>query len=200
MPRPDHKSNLTGAAIALFRKQGFAATGLNQIILASGAPKGSLYHYFPGGKEELGATAVRVAGSEVADTLREIAAQAVSFADFLSRYLHMVAGRLTESGFQEGCPIATVLLENAPESAAITTAGQAVMGEWVEIIAEVLRRDGAEAQDAQRQAAGVLAAVEGGLLMARVQGSVDGLLDLRLVVRRSPAGRAEHNRNEQERT
>lgn len=183
MARPDHRTNLTTTAIMLFRAQGFAATGLNQIVADSGAPKGSLYHYFPGGKEELGATAVEVAGVAVADALRSIAAESVSFADFLSRYLYMVAGWLEESDFSAGCPIATVLLENAPGSESITAAGQAALDDWTDIIADVLRRDAVE--DAARQARGVLAAVEGGMLMARVQRSTAVLLGLQSVLRRS---------------
>ncbi len=53
-----HKDNIVVAAMSLFRRQGYASTGLNQILQESGAPKGSLYHYFPGGKEQLGLAAV----------------------------------------------------------------------------------------------------------------------------------------------
>src|SRR5271165_4876433 len=70
MPMPaQHRQAIVRAAVALFRKQGFAATGLNEILSRSGAPKGSLYHYFPGGKAELGEAAVRQAGATVTRTL-----------------------------------------------------------------------------------------------------------------------------------
>jgi len=63
-----HKASLVRAAMRLFRRQGFASTGLQQILSASGAPKGSLYHYFPNGKEALGAAAIELS----ADDLQEI--------------------------------------------------------------------------------------------------------------------------------
>ena len=57
--RPKHRDNLIYTAARLFRQQGYAATGINDILREAGAPKGSFYHYFPGGKEELGAAAIR---------------------------------------------------------------------------------------------------------------------------------------------
>lgn len=180
--RGDHKANIIFAAITLFRRQGYAATGLQQILTQSGAPKGSLYHYFPGGKEQLAATAVRVAGTMVADTLTEIASEAVSFPDFLSRYLYMLAGWLEDSDFQDGCPIATVLLESVPGSELIADTGRSIIDDWLMIITGVLARDGLE--NPEQQARGVLAAVEGGLMLARVQRSTEYLLGLQSVLRR----------------
>jgi TetR/AcrR family transcriptional repressor of lmrAB and yxaGH operons len=181
MARTDHKANLTFAAVTLFRQQGYAATGLNQILASSRAPKGSLYHYFPGGKEELGATAVKVAGSVVAETLRRLSVESVSFADFLSKYLHMLAQWLEESEFRDGCPIATTLLECTPGSRLIEAAGRDVLQQWIDIIAQVLAAEGEPAP--QSRARGVLAATEGALLIARVQRSTAALLELRTVLR-----------------
>jgi len=179
--KADHKANLTYAAIGLFRCQGYSATGLSEILAASQAPKGSLYHYFPGGKEELGATAVEVAGAVVTETLTRLAGQSVSFADFLSKYLHMLAQWLEESEFRDGCPIATTLLECTPRSQAIEAAGRVVLQQWIDIIAGVLAAEGDP--QPQMRARGVLAAAEGALLIARVQRSTLPLLELRAVLR-----------------
>lgn len=181
MATVDHKANLTYAAIALFRRQGFAATGLKQILQESQTPKGSLYHYFPGGKEELGAEAIVVAGAIVARTLSGLARESVSFADFLSRYLYMLASWLEESDYRDGCPIATTLLECVPDSYLMRQAGEQVLADWTAIIAEVLSREGEV--DAERRAAGVLAAAEGALLISRVRRSTTVLLDLPAVLR-----------------
>lgn len=181
MAKTDHKANLTYAAITLFRRQGYAATGLQQILAESQAPKGSLYHYFPGGKEELGAAAISVSGAIVTDTLQALAAEAVSFADFLSRYLYMLASWLEESDFRDGCPIATSLLECTPQSAAITAATTRVLEDWIQVIGGVLAAEGAA--EPYRRAGGVLAAAEGALMIARVQRSTRPLLELPLVLR-----------------
>jgi len=68
-----HKENLVRTAMRLFRKQGYASTGLQQILADSGAPKGSLYHYFPGGKESLGEAAVAMAGRLIGEMLTDLA-------------------------------------------------------------------------------------------------------------------------------
>ena len=70
--RPKHRDRLVRAAAELFRQRGYAATGINDILGLAAAPKGSFYHYFPGGKEALGAEAVRYAGDRVTDTLRTL--------------------------------------------------------------------------------------------------------------------------------
>lgn len=181
MSTVDHKANLTYAAITLFRRQGFAATGLQQILAESQTPKGSLYHYFPGGKNELGAEAILVAGAIVSETLNSLARESVSFADFLSRYLYMLAGWLEDSDYCDGCPIATCLLERAPSCDLMREAGEKVLTEWISIIAGVLQREGDS--DARRRAAGVLAAAEGALLVCRVRRSTATLLELPAVLR-----------------
>ena len=67
-----HRSNILNAAVTLFRRKGYAATGLNDILQQSHAPKGSLYHYFPQGKEQLGEEAAQLAGAVVSQTLRTL--------------------------------------------------------------------------------------------------------------------------------
>src|ERR1700722_19697792 len=91
----------------LLRRQGYHATGLNQIIDESQAPKGSLYHYFPGGKEELAAEAVQQAAIHNSGRV----AMAVEAAGDTKGALRLVANaileKLKESNFQEACPIST---------------------------------------------------------------------------------------------
>ena len=111
------------AAAKLFRRQGCSATGLRDILAASGAARGSLYHHFPGGKEEIGAAAVTAAGGLVTETFVELAKVAHSPGDFLHRYTDLLVHWLEASKFRDGCPITTTLLETTPESAAISAAG-----------------------------------------------------------------------------
>jgi AcrR family transcriptional regulator len=60
---PDTRTRILDTGAELFRRQGYAATGIKQIVTAAQAPFGSIYHHFPGGKEQLGAEAIRVSGS-----------------------------------------------------------------------------------------------------------------------------------------
>ncbi|MEQ8282493.1 MAG: TetR/AcrR family transcriptional regulator [Parvibaculum sp.] len=166
-----HREKLIGSAIALFRRKGYAATGLNEILAASGAPKGSLYHYFPKGKEELGAEAVQQAGAAVTATLRQLHDTTETATAFLDAYCALLAGWVEKSGYRDGCPIATTLLETLPQSERIGAAGRAAFDEWTAIIAAVHARDGMGPEAARARAEFDLAAIEGALLLMRVRQS-----------------------------
>lgn len=167
--RAKHRGRIVRTAAMLFRRQGYAATGTNEIVAVSGAPKGSLYHYFPGGKTEIAAEAVAHAGAVVTATLKALAADKASAADAIRAYGAMLAGWFAKSGFREGCPIATTLLELAPAEEAVTTAGDAAFSGWVEIYAGALERDGASPERAVRLARTAIAAFQGALILARVR-------------------------------
>ena len=172
-----HRENLVESAVRLFRRQGYAATGLQQILAASRAPKGSLYHYFPGGKEAIGEAAVERAGELSAHTLEDLAASHGEPAAFLRAWFEQYAAWMEESDFQSGCPIATTLLETAPLSAPITRAGLGAIGRWVEIIAGLLERAGTPLDAAEREARLAICTLEGALVLARVQRSKQAILE-----------------------
>ncbi len=168
-----HKDALVRTAAELFRKQGYAATGLNEIIAVSGAPKGSLYHYFPQGKVEIGAAAVRLAGVVGEATLQSLAEAYPDAEDFILAYGTRLAERLEGSDFREGCPIATTLLELAPAELEITAAGRDALFSWAEVISRLLASLGCEPLRASRFGSFAVSAIEGALLQARVQKSAD---------------------------
>jgi TetR/AcrR family transcriptional repressor of lmrAB and yxaGH operons len=173
-----HKENLVRAAMRLFRRQGYASTGLAQILDESGAPKGSLYHYFPHGKEALGEAAVGLAAGLVRELLEQLAVRHRDPQAFLRAYARTMAGWMEESGFRSGCPIATTLLETAPASPRITAAGVRAIDGWIEVIAGVLERAGRSPREARSRAQLVVAAMEGALLLARIRGSPRPILDV----------------------
>ncbi len=175
---PKHRHAIIETATALLRRQGYAATGLNQIIAESGAPKGSLYHYFPAGKEAIGAAAVERAGQRVAGTLAELTRDAAGPGDLVRRYVSLIAGWMAASGFSDGCPIATTLLETAPASAPIREAGARAFAGWAQVFSESLQARGVAAARADRLAAMAVAAIEGALIQARVAVDRKPLLDV----------------------
>jgi TetR/AcrR family transcriptional repressor of lmrAB and yxaGH operons len=173
-----HKENLVRTAMRLFRRQGYASTGLQQIVEESGAPKGSLYHYFPSGKEALGEAAIAMAGGLIHEMLSELAARHTDPKAFLRAYCKVMAGWMEESGFRSGCPIATTLLETAPQSPTITATGQRAIDEWIDVIAGVLANDGMERREARSRAQLIIAAMEGALILSRVRCSTRPILDV----------------------
>ena len=166
---PKHRDAIVSAAAELFQRHGFSATGMNQIVERSGAPKGSLYHYFPEGKDAIGEAAIKRSGDTITVALRTIAAGSPTVGGFLSAYAGHFGAAFERSGFTRGCPLATVLLEAAPQNEAMPLAGRAALAEHAAVLAGVLQRDGFPAAVAERLGNFAIAAIEGGLLQARVE-------------------------------
>jgi TetR/AcrR family transcriptional repressor of lmrAB and yxaGH operons len=163
----DARARAVATTAKLLREQGYAATGVAQILDVSGAPKGSFYFHFPGGKEQVAAEALSLAGSEIEQGLRRLAAQAGSPAELITQFVDRQALALAESGYRDGCPIATVALEMASESPAIRTACEKIFESWIAALTEAFTPHlGARARDYAEQ---VFVAVEGALLLSRVR-------------------------------
>lgn len=169
---PKHRDKIVRAAAELFRRAGYAATGTNDVVARSGAPKGSLYHYFPGGKAEIGAAAVAYAGQRVQATLTELLARHDGdAAAAILAYGDLLVGWLDRSGYRDGCPIATVLLEVAPTESGIAAAGRAALAGWADLFAGALANRGVEAGRARDLGTLAVTLVEGSLVQARVEAS-----------------------------
>jgi len=159
----------------LLRRQGYAATGVNEIVAQSGAPRGSLYFHFPGGKEELAVAAISRAGEELTGAIEAILASGETLGSSLGRLIDALAAGLAASGYADGCPIATVTLEAASSSAAVRTAAADAFDAWLAALAARLVHAGLDRQAAARRATLVLAAIEGALILARARRTLEPL-------------------------
>ena len=168
---PRHRQPIINAAVALFRRQGFARTGLNDIVDVSGAPKGSLYHYFPLGKSSIAVAAVEEAGRRVVATIEKLASECASTGDLLRAHARLLAGWMQKSGFRNGCPITTVLLELAPHERAVTEAGRKAYAARLSILSRKLVEDGFARARADTLAVLCTSALQGALVQARVERS-----------------------------
>jgi len=168
---PRHRQPIINAAVTLFRRQGFARTGLNDVVDVSGAPKGSLYHYFPLGKSSIAVAAVEEAGRRVVATIEELASQCSSTGELLRAHARLLAGWMQKSGFRNGCPITTVLLELAPRERAVTEAGRKAYAARLSILSRKLVEDGFAKARADTLAVLCTSALQGALIQARVERS-----------------------------
>ncbi len=176
MPRvSDSRTRLLDTAAQLLWAQGYHGTGLNQIIQESGAPKGSLYFLFPGGKEQLCVEALREATTRMTDSITKIFGRNSSPASALRDFSTSFAKRLESSDFRHGCPVATVTLEAASESEALREVCKQAYADWHRVIADNLRTAGYRRADADGMATLVLSAIEGGLILSRAKRSVSPL-------------------------
>lgn len=169
--QPKHRNAIVQSAAALFRRYGYSATGLADIVARSGAPKGSVYHYFPGGKGQIGAAAVTGAGELVRRTLATLAAETPDAAALVAEYVGWLVRWMEQSGWRDGCPITTVLLEMASSDESIRTAGREAFAGWSAVIAGKLEADGVAPERASVLAGFAISALEGCLIQARVEQS-----------------------------
>ena len=105
------RDRIVNASAELFRRQGFNGTGVKQIVAEAQAPFGSLYHFFPGGKEELGAAAIRWSGGVYAQLLPAVFDPAPDVLTGVRDFFDGAADHLRETDYADACPIATVALE-----------------------------------------------------------------------------------------
>ena len=157
------------AAAVLFHTKGYHATGLNELVSASEAPKGSLYFHFPGGKEQLAAEALRLSGDRLCEQITALVNQASGPADAIEALIELLATSLEESDFQRGCPLATAALDAADDSAEIRNACASGYRSWQELITNSLASHGVANERAERLGTVVLAGIEGALLLAKTQ-------------------------------
>jgi TetR/AcrR family transcriptional repressor of lmrAB and yxaGH operons len=172
----DSRTRMLEAAAQLFRVQGLHATGLAEVLEKSGTPRGSLYHYFPGGKEQLAVEALRGASARIRDALAEFIGSGSS-PEALRAYGRQSARRLEETDYVEGCPVGNTALEAAVGSPALREACDEAFREWESVIAEGLVADGIGAVQAAGLATFILSTFEGALLVARARRDPSPLVD-----------------------
>jgi TetR/AcrR family transcriptional repressor of lmrAB and yxaGH operons len=118
------------AAAELFRQRGYHATTFSDVVRESGAPRGSTYFHFPGGKQELAREAIARAGDEVEEMVDEAARHADDPASLVRAMAQILTSRLERSGYQSGCAIATMVLELAPRDEEFSADFDSVFARW----------------------------------------------------------------------
>ncbi|WP_428340036.1 TetR/AcrR family transcriptional regulator [Mycobacterium sp.] len=184
MPRPDRsRTALIDAAATLFRRQGYAATGLNQILEEAGVRPGSLYHHFPLGKQQLAAAAVDGGGAAIEGLLRRLLAKDVPAADIVDRWADLLIAGLAVD-WRDGCPIEPVATESVHASALVREASARVFHGWCTAIEQRLRQDGWPPDEAKSVGVAVISLIEGALILARVSGTPAPLQSIKPAARR----------------
>jgi TetR/AcrR family transcriptional repressor of lmrAB and yxaGH operons len=161
------------AAAELFRQRGYHATAFSDVVKESGAPRGSIYFHFPGGKEELAREAITLAGDEIAEIVEQAAAQADDPGSLVRALAEIVAQRLERSDYQNGCPIATMVLELAPYHDGLSAEFDAVFARWRAALTSRFEPWGIAPDRAAVLADLVMSALEGALVLSRAARSTE---------------------------
>ena len=162
------KDRILQTTAELFRRHGYTGTGMKQIVAAANAPFGSLYHHFPGGKEQLGAEVIRSAGAMYLELFAAIVAEGDDAAAGVHDFFWGAAATLVETDYEDACPIATVALEVASTNEPLRVATADVFESWIEGLTAFLTVRGGIAGDRSRALAiEILAILEGAFVLSR---------------------------------
>lgn len=171
--RSDARERMLDSTSALIRERGASGTSLDDILAHSGAPRGSVYYYFPGGRTQLVEEAVERAGAAMERLI--VGARDRSPAESFDAFIATWRKALTDSSFRAGCPVLAVAIESSDEAPQLAAAR--AFASWRAALAAQLRRHGVPPAEARRLANLVVAAIEGAVAISRAERSTQPLDD-----------------------
>jgi AcrR family transcriptional regulator len=169
------KERIIDSSAELFRRQGYTGTGVKQIVAAANAPFGSVYHFFPGGKEQLGAEVIRSSGQLYVQLFATIAIQAPDVLTAVGNFFSGAAETLLETEYADACPLATVALEVANSSEPLREATAEVFETWITGATEYFAAAGISRTRSRELAFSMLSLLEGAFIFCRSMRTVEPL-------------------------
>jgi AcrR family transcriptional regulator len=167
------RERIVAHSAELFRRQGFAGTGVKQIVAEASAPFGSLYHFFPGGKEQLGEEVIRWSGGVYALLIDAFFRPGQDPVAATREFFAAAALTLRESDYADACPIATVALEVSSTNEPLRQACADVFNAWVDSATERLVERGLARKRSRALAISMIASLEGAFVLSRALRSTE---------------------------
>jgi AcrR family transcriptional regulator len=168
------RDRMVRSAAQLIRRKGVSGTGMREIVTEADAPRGSLQHYFPGGKEELVSDALLWAGDMTAQlvrrNLRELESRTPSA--LLAAIVDRWRRDLTREKFSVGCPLVAAAADTAASSSQLRDVLRRAFDGWREPLSESLIELGVPVERSDNLALVIIAALEGAIILARVRRDV----------------------------
>ncbi|MFJ8657725.1 TetR/AcrR family transcriptional regulator [Streptomyces sp. NPDC093795] len=169
------RDRIVVAASRLLQRQGYVGTGIKQIAQEAEATLGSIYHFFPGGKEAVAVAAIRLSTEEFATLLRKALDSEDDPAEAVAACARQLADELRESGWIDGCPVTAAALETLGTDSEIQQACAAALRSWEQLVHDKLLRCGFPSETARELASTVISTLEGAEVTAQVTRSEDPL-------------------------
>ncbi|QQF63109.1 transcriptional regulator YxaF [Bacillus mojavensis] len=164
--RGDSREKILHTASRLFQLQGYHATGLNQIVKESGAPKGSLYHFFPNGKEELAIEAVTYTGKIVEHVIQKSMDESSDPVEAIQRFIEKTASQFDNTESIQGIPVGLLASETALISEPLRTVCMKVFKSWEVVFARKLMENGFAEEEASQLGMLINSMIEGGIMLS----------------------------------
>ena len=180
----DTRDRLLAAANESFRRRGYRATVVKDVAMAAGATIGSMYHFFPGGKDELTVATVVASGEAYRQLFEVIADSAPDVAAAITDFFDGAADVLRETDYIDPCPIGTIARETASMNDEIRAATDAVFLAWIETLRTRLVTAGLAPDESADLATTVVATLEGAFVLARARRDTAPLLRAGRTIRR----------------
>jgi TetR/AcrR family transcriptional regulator, lmrAB and yxaGH operons repressor len=159
------RERMVESAVVLLAKRGFQGASFTEVLAHSRAPRGSIYHHFPDGKEQLIAAAIDYAGARAVLLLDALSGRRP--VEIVDAFMAMWRAVLERSGFTAGCSVLAVTV-SADSAELLARAGQ-VFRSWQARLAELFTAAGLAADDADGLATMMIAASEGAVVLARAE-------------------------------
>jgi AcrR family transcriptional regulator len=166
--RRDGRERLLNGARKLLAEKGYAGMELREVAEAGKAPRGSIYHHFPGGKRQLAVEAAELEGSEIRAAIEQSLADR-GLGETLTMFGEMFRRRVKDHPERLGCPVAAAALAR-PEDPTLAAAATKAFHSWEAPIAAALEQEGVPAKAAANFAGLVVSTIEGALVRARAAG------------------------------
>lgn len=166
-PASATRDRIIAASTELMRRNGYAATGVKSILDASNVPYGSMYHHFPGGKEEVGTETLRQGGLAYRALVESIYTPETDVGTATRMFFEEAAAFVESTGYVDACPIATIAGEVANTSEPMRAAAAAAFESWLAVVRSRFAAAGIATSRARELAMELFCAIEGAFLLAR---------------------------------
>jgi TetR/AcrR family transcriptional regulator, lmrAB and yxaGH operons repressor len=163
------RERMVASAVSLLARRGLQATSFSEVLEHSGAPRGSVYHHFPEGKDQMIGSALDAAGDRAIELLDQKAGSSAE--EIASWFLHIWREVLIRGKFEAGCAVLAVAV--AADSPELLDQTARVFRTWRRRLAELIEQGGLDAGDAARIAAVLVAASEGAVVLSRAEQSLE---------------------------
>src|SRR5258708_7154081 len=160
---------MSAGAMKLLARRGLQATSFSEVLELTGAPRGSIYHYFPEGKYQMVAAAIGLAGDRALQPLEQIAG--ASAEEIAQLFLDMWRKLLSHANFEAGCSVLAVTV--ATDSRELLDDAGNIFRTWRGRLAQLLEQGGLAPDDARQLAAILVAASEGAVVLSRAERSME---------------------------
>jgi len=171
--RGSTRNKMLLSAAEVMRERGAAGVTIDEVLVRSGAPRGSVYYHFPDGRNQLLTEALQFAGESITTVIDEAARH--GSLSLVRQFVEFWDRTLTESDFTAGCPVVAAAIGSSDDIPALTTIATDILDHWREALTRTFTSDGFDESDARSLAMTCIASLEGAVILSRAFRSADPL-------------------------